>query len=424
MKNIAEQEPVGTNVTSPQQTRRLPLFALLTANVISFVGDVLMALAVPWFVLQTTGSVAKTGITAFFTFLPNVISAFFSGVLVDRLGYKRASIVSDIMSGVSVALIPLLYYTVGLAFWQLLILVFLGGLFETPGATARSSLVPDLAQLARMPLERANAASDGMRRVSSFIGAPLAAILIVLIGSSNLLWFDAASFIISALLIGLAVPRTPPVTQAEKEGPHRYLADMLEGLRFTYRNQFLLAILITVMITNLLDTASYSVLMPAYTKHFFGSIVPLGIMSATFGGAAFLGTLIFGAIGHRLPRRMTLAVCFIIIGMRYWLLLFVPPLPVIIAAYIVMGLSVGPINPLLMTAEQEIIPTEMRARVFGVGTAGSLAGIPLGALMCGYLVEWIGILPCLAVIAVCYLLATGSLLVNPALKGMERRATP
>src|SRR5215469_15854094 len=202
MSDTVEQKIAGTT-----QARRVPLFALFAANTISFVGDVLMFIAIPWFVLQTTGSVTKTGIAVFFETLPTFISAFLGSALVDRLGYKRMSIVSDMTSCISVALIPLLYHTTGLAFWQLLVLVFLASFFQAPGSTARSALVPDLAPLARMPLERANAASDGIRRVSLFIGAPLAGILIAIFGTSNLLWLDAISFAISGVLIGLAIPR-------------------------------------------------------------------------------------------------------------------------------------------------------------------------------------------------------------------------
>ena len=220
MSDTVEQKITGTT-----RARRVPLFALFTANTISFAGDVLMFIAIPWFVLQTTGSVAKTGIAAFFETLPTFISAFFGSALVDRLGYKRMSVVSDITSCIGVALIPLLYHAAGLAFWQLLVLVFLAGFFQAPGSTARSSLVPDLAPLARMPLERANAASDGIRRVSTFIGAPLAGILIAITGTSNLLWLDAISFAISAALIGLAVPHEPPPQRAylsPRQGPQHH----------------------------------------------------------------------------------------------------------------------------------------------------------------------------------------------------------
>src|SRR5579884_2237187 len=188
------------------KARRLPLFALFTANAVSAIGDVLALLAVPWFVLQTTGSVAQTGITAACTTGGVALSAFFGAAVVDRLGFRRASVVSDLASAIAVALIPLLHLLGQLAFPELLALVFLVGFFTTPGATARSSIVPDLASLAGVRLERAAAAYDGCRRISNFLGAPLAGILIIVAGTSNLLWIDSGSFLFSAALIGLAVP--------------------------------------------------------------------------------------------------------------------------------------------------------------------------------------------------------------------------
>src|SRR4026208_98532 len=130
-----------------------PIFSLFTANAISLVGNMLSAIAIPWFVLQTTGSATQTGITGFFTVLPVVLAGFFGGTLVDRLGYKRTSIIADIASGITVALIPLLYFTVGLEFWQLMVLVFFGALLDSPGSTARSALVPEPAASAQTPIE-------------------------------------------------------------------------------------------------------------------------------------------------------------------------------------------------------------------------------------------------------------------------------
>ncbi len=460
-------DTVEKKIAKTTQAGRVALFALFTANTISFVGDVLMFIAIPWFVLQTTGSVAKTGIAAFFETLPTFISAFLGSALVDRLGYKRMSVVSDTTSCISVALIPLLYHATGLAFWQLLVLVFLAGFFQAPGSTARSSLVPDLAPLARMPLERANAASDGIRRVSTFIGAPLAGILIAIIGTSNLLWLDAISFAISAALIGLAVPRPHTIKNFDKQDQSRgvtlseakglsrwaqrcfaslsmtflalvvkihnreatvhpkaeegsYLANVLAGLRFILQNQLILAIILTVMITNLLDEAFFAVVLPAYVKHFFGSAVILGVLSSCVGGAAFVSTVTFGAIGHRLPRRPTFALSFMTLSLRFFVFALVPLLPALVIANIISGLGAGPLNPIMSTVEQEVVPPEMRARVLGTTTAGAYLGIPLGAFLCGYLVQWVGLTASLLVIGTCYLLTTTSLLVNPALRGMER----
>lgn len=131
--------------------RRTPLLALLAATGISYAGNTMTLVAVPWFVLQTTGSAGLAGLAAFFATLPVALSAGLGGVLVDRLGYRRASITADVASGVTIALVPILHLTVGLPFWGLLALVFLGALLDAPGHTARSALVPELAEEAAWP---------------------------------------------------------------------------------------------------------------------------------------------------------------------------------------------------------------------------------------------------------------------------------
>src|SRR5260221_7342497 len=194
----------------PIQKNSLPIYSLFTANAISLVGNVLSAIAIPWFVLQTTGSATKTGITGFFNILPVVLAGFFGGTLVDRLGYKRTSIIADIASGVTSALIPILYYTIGLQFWQLMILVFLGALLDTPCSTARSALVPELAEMAQMPIERATSLIHIIERSARLVGAPLSGLLIAWIGTENVLWLDAASFFITAGLVAVGIKAHQP----------------------------------------------------------------------------------------------------------------------------------------------------------------------------------------------------------------------
>src|SRR5215213_846482 len=113
------------DMQTPSDRNRKPFIALLAADGISQTGNMLTMLAVPWFVLETTGSAAKTGLTAAIGAVAVVVAGVLGGALVDRLGHKRTSIISDLASGLTVALIPLLHLTIGLAFWQLLILMFL-----------------------------------------------------------------------------------------------------------------------------------------------------------------------------------------------------------------------------------------------------------------------------------------------------------
>jgi MFS family permease len=104
---------------------RLPLIASLTAGAISQAGNNFTNIAIPWYVLATTGSAARMGIVGFVQLVPTVVSSVFGGALVDRVGHKRIAVIADVVSGLSVAAIPLIQRTIGLQFWQLLLLVFL-----------------------------------------------------------------------------------------------------------------------------------------------------------------------------------------------------------------------------------------------------------------------------------------------------------
>ncbi len=156
---------------TPVPTRR-PLYALYVADAISLVGNAVALLAVPWFVLVTTGSAALTGLAVFFNFLPAVLAAFFGGVIVDRLGFRTTSVAADLASAGAVAAIPLIHTTVGIELWQLMGLVFLGALLDAPGATARQALFPDVVELAGVRMERASGIRGSIQQGSLLVGGP------------------------------------------------------------------------------------------------------------------------------------------------------------------------------------------------------------------------------------------------------------
>lgn len=419
--NTTDAAPVPPSARGAiANARPLPILILFTANAISLIGNVLAMVAIPWFVLQTTGSATQMGITGFFTVLPVAVAAFLGGGLVDRLGYKRASIIADVTSGIAIALIPLLFYTAGLAFWQLLVLVFIGNLLDAPGNTARSALIPELAQLANMPLERASAAIQAIERGSRLVGAPLAGVLIAILNPGNVLWIDAATFIASALLVALAVPW---MARVGNPAPRTYAAELFDGLKFLRKDRLIKALVLTVMITNFLDAPSGTVVLPVYAKQQSGSAVDLGLMIAALGGGALLGAVLFGVVGHRLPRRVTFAFMYMLVGMRFFALALFPDLPVVLLVMFIAGVAAGPLNPIMSTIEYERIPPDMRGRVFGTITAGAWFAMPLGTLLGGFAVERMGLLATLLTLGILYLLTTSSLLVNPSIREMDRATT-
>jgi len=149
--------------------RRTPLYALYAADTISLAGNAVAQIAIPWFVLTTTGSATLTALAVFFNFLPIVLAALFGGVVVDRLGFRATSIVADLASFAAVAAIPLLDATVGIEIWQLLLLVFVGALLDAPGATARAALLPDVVDLADVRMERASGIRSAIQQGAQLI---------------------------------------------------------------------------------------------------------------------------------------------------------------------------------------------------------------------------------------------------------------
>ena len=178
----------------------------MSANAVSLAGNQLALLALPWFVLQTTGSAARVGVAGAVEGVAIILSAFFSGALVDRIGFRRSSVLADCASGISIALIPLLYRTVGLAFWQVLLLIFLTQVFNRPGVTARDSILPDLAEAVGIRIERVASLDQSIMNLASLLGPLLAGVLIATIEARNVLWIDGASFAFSALLVALLIP--------------------------------------------------------------------------------------------------------------------------------------------------------------------------------------------------------------------------
>jgi MFS family permease len=404
------------------QRNPIPLYSLFAAEAISLVGNVFSAIAIPWFVLQTTGSATQTGITGFFTILPVVIAGFLGGTLIDRLGYKRTSIIADLASGVTTALIPLLHFTIGLEFWQLMVLVFLGALLDTPGSTARSALLPELAEQAGMPIERVTSLTHVVERGARFIGAPLAGLLIGVMGTANVLWLDAASFFVSAAITWIVI--AAPKTVKQDTTSEGYFDELKAGLRFIAQDKLILAIVVMIMLTNFLDSVFSGVVRPVYVNEVFGSALNLGLLIAANGGGAVIGGLIFAAVGHRLPRHATFVAAFVLTGLQFWVYLLEPPISILVASVFIASIGAGPLNPILGAVEFERIPADMRGRVFGAIRAGAWIAMPLGMLLGGVLTESLGTTVMLVALGIIYFFTTLSMAFIPAMKEMNRKALP
>ncbi|ROQ32617.1 putative MFS family arabinose efflux permease [Streptomyces sp. PanSC19] len=406
-----------------KQNDRTPLAGVLTANAVSVTGNSLTLIGVPWFALETTGSPGKAGLVAFFAAVPVVLAAVAGGPVLDRIGRRRVSITSDLVCGLALTAIPLLHQTGLLRFWMLCALMAVTGLFHAPGETARYVLVPDLAGRAGTSLTRAASLYDAVARGARMTGAAIAGLLVAFMGPGTVLYIDAATFAVSALLV-TATLRGVPSAEPLREGPRlsvaRYRADLREGYSFLLRTRLMLGIMVMVMVTNGLNQSWSSVLLPVHAREELGGPAAQGLLVSVFAGCALAGALLYGAIGERFPRRVVFTAGFLIGGAPPYVVAALTdttaPLLVTLA---VSGLGIGVLNPILATVAYEQVPDELRSRVTGASTAGVLLTTPLGGLVAGLLVERVGLTATLLGIGTLYFLTTLSPMFFPAWRGMD-----
>lgn len=397
------------------------LVALVAADILSRLGSVMTLTAIPWFVLVTTGSVARTGLTVFAEAVGIVIALLFGGVVVDRLPVQRASAGGDLVAGAAIVLVPVLYSTVGLSFWLLLALVFVSSLFDIPAQVARYSLLPDFAERANISFGRANAVYDALLTGSGLVGPALAGILIAWIGPSNILWIDAVSFCLSAAIVSTLLKSTTRTGGESTEQIAGFLTHLSAGVRFVLHDSVLAPLVVFLAITNLAIGPIESVIVPVLARDLYHSAYALGWLTSAIALGALGGNAVYGVIGHRLSRRGVFAAGSLSLPLVFAAMAWSPPLGVTIGALALLGLGLSLMNLLEYTIYFERLPAEMRARGLGLTGALTWASVPVGRVAAGLLLAALGIGAALGVFALVFFPVPLALLIARPFRVLEQR---
>jgi MFS family permease len=406
-----ERQPIWSDAgseqgcrSSTQMSRRTPLVGWLTAETVSLTGTRVSMVAIPWFVLTTTGSATQTGLVAFAEMAPYVAAKALGGPLVDRLGARRVCVAADAASVVAVGAIPALHFVNRLSFPALLVLVAVAGTLRGPADGAKQALIPAVVDAAGVSMERVTGLAGAAERLASTVGTAAAGLLVAAIGATQALIVDASSFAVSALLIALTAPRSP---RAEQEDDAPYLTELREGWRFLRRDRILVAITSMVAITNLLDMAYATVLVPVWAQDTGGGATAVGLLFATFSAAAVLGSVVAATLAERLPRYTTYLVAFLLVGApRFIVLALDLPIAAVLTVAVVGGFATGFINPILSAVIFERIPAPLLGRVTSLNTSLCWALIPFGGVAGGVTVTAFGLAPALTVFGAAYFAAT------------------
>jgi MFS family permease len=402
---------------------RRPLYGWLTAEAISLTGTRVSMVALPWFVLTTTGSATKTGLVALAEMLPLVVLKVLAGPVIDRVGARRVAITCDLLSVLAVGAIPLLHESGWLSFPVFLLLVALAGSLRGPGDAAKAAMTPAVVAEAGVPMERATGLHSTVERTAGLLGAAAAGGLVAWLGAADALVVDALSFGLSAMVLAWATAaRTLRGSRQARPTEASYRTELREGWTFLRGDRILLGIAVMVSLTNLLDMAYAAVLVPVWAEATTGSAAAVGLVFATFGGAAAIGSICAASWADRLPRYRTYLIAFLVCGApRYVVFALDLPLWSVLAVCVAGGFAAGFINPILGAVLFERIPAPLMGRVTSLSTAMSYALIPFGGLLGGLLVAGVGLSHALLIVGAAYLLVTMLPAVDPHWREIDVR---
>ncbi len=416
--------PTGDAATGPPGPPRLaPIILLEAANIASGVGNAIVMLTIPWLVLERTGSAASAGLVAAVSALPAILVAPFVGWLVDRFGRRVVSVVSDILSALAVASIPVVAMLGGLDFPAILALAVLGATFDPAGSTARRSILPDAAEAANRPVDTLNGVHEGIFAIGWTVGPVVGAALIATVGAEQSFWapfvlFLVASGCVAAMRVGDAGQRARAEAD-EGMGADFGWASLTRGFTTLWHDRPLRLVTIAVVVLAAIYLPTEAVLLPTYFER-LGDPGALGIVISALALGAMIGAFSYGWLRRRL--RLSALARLVLAGVALSIvpMAILPPLPVLAVAAFCLGLSWGPADPMMSTLVQTRIPPDEQGRVYGVQMSVFYAVPPIAMLIIGGAVEQLGL--AWTYLALALLLAAFSIaaMLSPGVRELDR----
>jgi MFS family permease len=388
---------------------------LWLGQLLSTIGDRLVTVALALFVVERTGSAGDLAIVLAAYSLPLVGLVLIGGVWADRLPRQRIMIATDLVRAALHALLATLILTGAVEIWMVAAIEALMGTCEAFFRPAYSGLVPQT--VPEDEIQHANAITAGSASVAEMVGPLIATALVLGIGAGEAFAVDAASFLVSAVLLSRvrARPRGEP---APRQPWRRELA---EGYREVRSRTWVWATVVAFSVVLFSAFAPFIVLGPVIAEQVWGSAGYYGVGVGIFGAGTVVGALLGLRLRPRRPLRAAIAAA---IPWPLALLAYAlgGPLALIYAVLAIGGVSIGLFDVWWTTALAERIPPAALSRVTAYDWMGSLAMVPLGYIVAGALAELVGARTVLAVGSLIGAAALALALSSRDLRGLSTHA--
>ncbi|UCD37095.1 MAG: MFS transporter [Fidelibacterota bacterium] len=365
------------------------LLLLWLGHVISHAGDAIYQLALPWLVLELTGSKTTTSLVALSAYLPAVLLSLFAGVIVDRFDRRGIMIFSD-GARMLVMLALVGFLTAGASSPVIVgIIAFTVASFATLFYPARDALIPDL--VPTTALTSANAFISTSGQFAHLAGPLMAGLLVTWVGLTHLFTIDALSFAASLIcLVFIGSRRFAATPKRSRQTDH--FSDLIAGLRYVWRERALGLLILLTALNNLFIMGPAIIGMPIFVREVLAlDFRAFAIIEACMAAGMLIGSFLVWRFGPPLNPSLVLFVGMIVDGLTYSLLFFTETYAQTKALLLVHGIGIPMITISRTTLIQTVVSFQYRGRVFSMVNMSVIGLTALSAALVGPLAEVIPI---------------------------------
>lgn len=371
----------SVSVPPPHPLRERPFRMLWIGSTISLLGDQCYLVALPWLVLQMTGSAVAMGTILMSAAIPRSVLMLIGGAVTDRVSPRKVMMTTASARTVLVAAIGFLLWYHQLHLWELYVLGFAFGVADAFAYPASGAFLPSLVK--RDQMIAASSIFQSTTQLTSIVGPAPAGILIKTLGTAWAFFLDAISFLfIIGALWRLPDPPKPPAA-ARKAVWHT----IHEGLAYVGKDVPLRSLMMMAAIMNFCIAGPVGVGLAYLVKTKFGSPTAYGIVVSAAAAGGLLGSLLAGVWRVRRRGWLILFDCGLL-GIFLGPIGLLPRLWMIAAALLLMGLSAGVANVHIIAWIQQRIAVEVRGRVMSVLMLAIVGLMPVSLAVAGLLVAW------------------------------------
>lgn len=368
-------------------------------------GNSAVHVAIPWLVLETTGSSATAGVVLGVSGFSVVLTAPLIGGLIAVLGARKVAVSAEIISMLSVLLFPLAAVTVGLNFPALLVIATIGAMFDPAGATARRTLIQRVVEGEGLSLIKFNGSYEAASTIGIIIGPAGGALAISQFGTNATFYVIAATFVLASITASMIRINNEAESEAVPVTISQVLKETKTGASILIKDKPLFAMFGLYALLTVLYMPVETIVL---SRHFKDLDEPqtLGFILSAMSIGIVIGALQF----HRALKLLSPAGLIVwsmtIIGASVCAMALLPDALWFMGIGLLLGLAFGPVSPLGNYLVQQRVPERNHGPVFGLQLSLYHVATPAGSLALGLIIESVSIPWTLVLIGVTFIVVT------------------